>query len=276
MCLGAKVRMRAKHTLEQKDRLEDKCAEQTTRLSKKGAKITHLKSLLSLREAEATEAIRLRCQLSTVEAANAAKSNELRDLKERNFVLEEEKEVLSEKVTTLESVTTAKETELGLKVVSLESKRDSLADQKSSLDSAFELFRERMEAMQDEQTKVLGGRVAEQRWILTHGLKLVLLKCLQSFEYLYALGEAIGCVINKGMQDGLKARIDHRKAGRDLSLVEAYDTSAEAKYVDAVNALCIMDFSLLSVLKSKKDACMADIIDSLRLEGPLAKIPKAE
>ncbi|GJR54262.1 hypothetical protein Tco_1404783 [Tanacetum coccineum] len=231
MCLGAKVRMRAKHTLEQKDRLEDKCAEQTTRLSKKGAKITHLKSLLSLREAEATEAIRLRCQLSTVEAANAAKSNELRDLKERNFVLEEEKEVLSEKVTTLESVTTAKETELGLKVVSLESKRDSLADQKSSLDSAFELFRERMEAMQDEQTKVL---------------------------------------------DGLKAGIDHRKAGRNLYVIEAYDPSEEAKYVDAVNALCAVDFSLISVLKSKKDACMADIIDSLRLEGPLAEIPRAE
>ncbi|GKE02651.1 hypothetical protein Tco_1390634, partial [Tanacetum coccineum] len=192
---------------------------------KKDAEIADLKSLLSLKEAEAAEAIRLRGQLSVVEAADAAKGNELRDLKERNFALEGEKDVLSEKVTTLESVTALKETELASltaqvaqltselsgfqlsrdelssKVASLESERDRLADQ-----SAFELFKGRMEAMQDEQAMVLGNRVAEldaqllemaahldeefyprfltaisgRRWILTHGLKLVLLKCLQS------------------------------------------------------------------------------------------------
>ncbi|GKC90422.1 hypothetical protein Tco_1151071 [Tanacetum coccineum] len=42
-----------------------------------------------------------------------------------------------------------------------------------------------------------------RQWILTHGLKLVLLKCLQSSEYLQALGQAIGCAINKGIRDGL-------------------------------------------------------------------------
>nr|GEU83255.1 hypothetical protein [Tanacetum cinerariifolium] len=306
-----------------KDRLEDKCAEQTVLLLEKDAKIAHLKSLLSLREAKATEAIR--GQLSVVEAADAAKRNELRDLKERNFALKGEKEVLSEKVTTLESVTATKETELAslsaqvakltfdmssvqlsrdelsLKVAFLESERDSLADQ-SLLESSFELFRERIEAMQDEQAKVLGNRVAEldaqllemathpeeefyprflttisgRRWILTHGLKLVLFKCLHSFEYLHVWVEAIVCEINKGMQDGLKAGVDHGKAGRDLSVVEAYDPSVEAKYVDAVNALRTVDFPFLYVLKSKKDACMADLMDSLRLEGPLAEISGAE
>ncbi|GKF77966.1 hypothetical protein Tco_0230436, partial [Tanacetum coccineum] len=80
--------------------------------------------------------------------------------------------------------------------------------------------------MQDEQAKVLGSRVAEldaqlyeiavhleeefylrflttisgRRWILTYGLKLVLLKCLQSSEYLQALGQAIGCAINKDLK----------------------------------------------------------------------------
>ncbi|GKE18191.1 hypothetical protein Tco_1425768 [Tanacetum coccineum] len=37
-----------------------------------------------------------------------------------------------------------------------------------------------------------------------------------------------------------------------------------------------MDFPLLSVLKSKKDACMADLMDSFSLEGPLVEIPGAE
>nr|GFA51898.1 hypothetical protein [Tanacetum cinerariifolium] len=39
VCLGAKVRMRAEHTLEKKDKLEDKCAEKTTLLSERDAEI---------------------------------------------------------------------------------------------------------------------------------------------------------------------------------------------------------------------------------------------
>ncbi|GKE13105.1 hypothetical protein Tco_1416656, partial [Tanacetum coccineum] len=181
---------------------------------------------------------------------DAAKGSELKGLKEKNLALEEEKNVLSEKVTTLESVTTAKETELAslsAQVAKLTSNlsgfqmlRDELGSKRSSLESAFELFKGRMEAMQDEQEK--------------------------------ALGEAIISTINTGMNDGIKAWIDHGKAGRDLSVIKAYDPSAEAKYVDAVNALRTVDFSLLSMLKSKKDACMADLMDSLRLEGPLAGI----
>ncbi|GJT54740.1 hypothetical protein Tco_0989794 [Tanacetum coccineum] len=72
----------------------------------------HLKSLLSLKESEAAEAISLRSQLSVVEAADAAKSTELRVLKEKNFACEGERNVLSERVATLESVTTSKEDEL--------------------------------------------------------------------------------------------------------------------------------------------------------------------
>ncbi|GJY95019.1 hypothetical protein Tco_0511380 [Tanacetum coccineum] len=184
----------------------------------------------------------------------AAKGSELKGLKEKNLALEEEKNVLSEKVTTLESVIAAKETELAslsAQVAKLTSDlsgfqvlRDELGSKRSSLESAFELFKGRMEAMQDEQEK--------------------------------ALGEAISSMINTGMQDGLKAWIDHGKARRDLSVIKAHDPSAKAKYVDAVNALRTMDFSLLSVLKSKKDACMAALMDSLHLEGPLAEIPGAE
>ncbi|GKC95285.1 hypothetical protein Tco_1160727 [Tanacetum coccineum] len=51
MCLRAEVRMREEHTLKQKDKLEDKCAEQAALLSEKDAEIANLKSLLSLKEA---------------------------------------------------------------------------------------------------------------------------------------------------------------------------------------------------------------------------------
>ncbi|GKE70128.1 hypothetical protein Tco_1528200 [Tanacetum coccineum] len=233
------------------------------------AEIAHLRSLLSLKETEAAEAIHLRSQLSVVEVADTAKSTELRDLKERNFALEREKDAMSEKVTTLESMTTSKETELAsltaqvvqltsdlslfklsrnelsFKVAFLESERDMLADQRSSLESAFKLFKGRMEAIQDEQATVLGNRVAE--------LDAQLLE----------------------MAAHLDEEVDHGKAGRDLFVIEAYDPSTEAKYIDVMNALGTVDFSLLSELKSKKDASMVDLMDSLCLVGPLAKIPRA-
>ncbi|GJX52513.1 hypothetical protein Tco_0280882, partial [Tanacetum coccineum] len=105
------------------------------------------------------------------------------------------------------------------------------------------LFKEQIEAVQDEQVKVLTGR----RWILGRGLRLVVMKCLQTLEYLAALGGAIGCAIDKVMQDGLAAGIDHGKARRGL--------------VD---------------LASQKDASIADIMGLLHLDGPAAETPEAD
>ncbi|GKB72559.1 hypothetical protein Tco_0933971 [Tanacetum coccineum] len=191
----------------------------------------------------------------------------------------EKKGELEDKVTTPESVTTSKEAELASlssqvtkltadlsgfqllrdelnsKVASLESERECLVAQKILLESTFELFRECIEAFQDEQANALGDR---------------------SPEYLQALGQAIGCALNKDIKDGLKAGIDHGKAGRDLSVVEVYDPYTEEKYVNAVNALGAIDFSLLSELESKKDSSIVDLMDSLRLEGILAEISGAE
>nr|GFC45660.1 hypothetical protein [Tanacetum cinerariifolium] len=163
VCLGVEVKMRAKHTLEKKGELEDNSAEQTTLLPEKDTEIAHLKSLLSLKEAEAAEAISLRNQLSVVGATDVAKSTKLRDLKEKTFALKEERDAFSEKVATPESVTTSKEDELASlssqvtkltadlssfqlsrdkfnsKVAFLKSERDCLVTQKNSLEAAFEL-----------------------------------------------------------------------------------------------------------------------------------------
>ncbi|GKF99670.1 hypothetical protein Tco_0301361, partial [Tanacetum coccineum] len=43
--------------------------------------------------------------------------------------------------------------------------------------------------------------VAERRWLLTHGMKLLMDKCLNSTEYMEALGNAFGRAIEKGMQE---------------------------------------------------------------------------
>ncbi|GJW10996.1 hypothetical protein Tco_1576823 [Tanacetum coccineum] len=220
-------------------------ARQANLLSERDTEIAHLKSLLSLKEAEATEAISLRGQLAALEAADASKSAELRALKEKNFALEGEKNLNS-------------------KVASLESERDCLVTQRSSLESAFEFFKGQVEKMQDEQVGVLIDRVAAidfdlmemalhmdaefyprylttiagRRWLLNRGLKLVLSKCLSSPEYLSAMGEAIGRAIDKGMQD------------------------------------CV-SFPLLAQLEAHKDASMADIMDLLRLESPTTETSEA-
>nr|GEU56422.1 reverse transcriptase domain-containing protein [Tanacetum cinerariifolium] len=314
-------------------------------------------------KSEAIEAIRLREQVFALDAADAVKGDELRDLKERNSVLEGEKDLLwffpigvivnvigseirnfplypkkdllSEKVTTLEAVTALKET----KVVSLESERGGLVNQISLLESAFELFKQQMEAMQDEQATTLrnwdmklDAQLLEMaahheeefypRFLVTiSGRWKLIRECNDCQVYrpvlrntqqnltpitspwpFYKWGVDIAGPFSKGpgkvkflivaidyftkwietkpvatitgAQDGLKAGVDHRKAGRDLSLIEAYDPSAESKYVNAVNALSVVDFSFLNELESKKDASMVDLMDSLRLEGPLAEIPE--
>nr|GEW04535.1 hypothetical protein [Tanacetum cinerariifolium] len=226
------------------------------------AEIVHLKSLLSLKEAEAVEAIHLRGQLNVVEAAGAAKGGELRDLKKKNFALKGEKDVMSEKIVTLESTNAAKEVklspfssqvskltsnlygfqlsrnELDSKIASLESERDCLVTQ------------ERMEALQDEQANVLCEKVAE----LDAQLSEIAIHLDEEFY----------------------PRFLTTISGWELSMLVAYDPYAEAKYIDAMNALGAVDFSLLSELESKKDSCIVDLMGSLFLEGTLAEIPGAK
>nr|GEU82992.1 reverse transcriptase domain-containing protein [Tanacetum cinerariifolium] len=256
VCVGAEVRMRAEHTLERKSEFEDRCIEQDTLLSEKDTKITHLRSLLSLKEAEAAQAISLRSQLSMGEAADAAKGSELRDLKEKNFALGEKKMFYLRKLKPL---------------TSLESERNCLATQKNTLESNFKLFKEQVEKIQDEQVGVLTGR----RWILSRGLRLVLAKCLSSPGYLSTMGEAIGRAIDKGIQDGLAAGIEHGIAERSITDVAAFNPSADSDYIAAINALQGVSFLLLAQLEAKKDASMADIMDFFHLEGPATETSEA-
>nr|GEW84344.1 hypothetical protein [Tanacetum cinerariifolium] len=63
---------------------------------------------------------------------------------------------------------------------------------------------------------------------LTHGMELAIAKCLNSPEYLSAIGTAVSKAIEKGMQDGLAAGIIHGREGRVLTDVAAHNPAAEA------------------------------------------------
>ncbi|GJY52978.1 hypothetical protein Tco_0444642 [Tanacetum coccineum] len=118
--------------------------------------------------------------------------------------------------------------------------------------------------------------LAGRRWFLTHGIQLAVLKCLKSPEYQGILGHALGLAIDFGMQEGLEAGYEHGIAGTELSAVEAYNPkAARTSYFDAVRALEDVDFPLVNLLKSKKDARMDEVLDCFILDGPLADLPEA-
>ncbi|GKB82027.1 hypothetical protein Tco_0948922, partial [Tanacetum coccineum] len=139
--------------------------------------------------------------------------------------------------------------DLNVVVSSISSQKDSLVDQVHALEttcsdlrdevSGYERLKEQIKEFHDARINIVNDKVAKldadllkmalhleeklyphllttisgRRWLLTHGLKLAVIKCLNSQEYLSALGATISRAIEKGMQDGLSAGIDHGKAG---------------------------------------------------------------
>nr|GEV11491.1 hypothetical protein [Tanacetum cinerariifolium] len=226
-CFSAEVKLRSEYSYRERKKFESKCQRQVDLLKEKDT-VANLKARLSLNEAEAVEAIRLRNQVAAIEGTEAARVNELNSLKVRT--------------TALEGYLSCDE--LSIKDASLKSEKDKLTNQVSSLEticsglrdqvSGYELFKEQIKAVQDKQ-----------RWILGRGLRLVVMKCLQSLEYLAALGGAIGRAIDK------------------------------ANYVSAMNSLRVVDFPLLAQLASQKDASIADIMGLFCLDGLAAEVPEA-
>nr|GEU49336.1 hypothetical protein [Tanacetum cinerariifolium] len=191
---------------------------------------------LGAEKAEAMEAVHLRDETQT--------------LKECNIILKKEKSELEVKVTDLAA---------SVKVHELEVASSGFQEKLSH----YEKLTKRLEEFQDAQLKVVNDKLEKLyadfvdmalrleetfyphllttifgwRWLLTHGMKLAITKCLHSSEYLFALGVAIGKAIEKGMQDGLDAEITHG----------------------------------VEELRSSKDASVDTIMNILRLEDNLAE-----
>ncbi|GKB40694.1 gypsy type transposase [Tanacetum coccineum] len=143
--------------------------------------------------------------------------------------------------------------ELSIKVSSLESQKDNLADQ---------IVKTHIKEVQDAQVKVLSDRVARLDAELM-GMALHLDKEFYPRFLTTIAGQR--WIISRGLR---------LTAGRGLTEVVAYDPSVEGKYVFAVLALRNLEFTLISQLESQKDASIADIISLLHLEGPSVKTPE--
>ncbi|GJU48497.1 hypothetical protein Tco_1218052 [Tanacetum coccineum] len=130
MSLSAEVRMRAEYNIKERMRL---------------------KSLL-LREAKATETIRLRAEASNFGAIEKSLRDETNALRERNVILEKERNALDVKVTELEASATSKGrelTDLNAQLTSVKSQNDNLVDRVHELEVCSSGLQEKITVYED-------------------------------------------------------------------------------------------------------------------------------
>nr|GEX00557.1 putative reverse transcriptase domain-containing protein [Tanacetum cinerariifolium] len=131
-------------------------------------------------------------------------------------------------------------------------------------------LREELKSFQDAK-----ARHSKEKWVLSHDLRLAVMKCAQSTECQSALGRVIYFAIDTGIQEGLEAGIEHGKAGRSLTQVEAYDPKVKKKYVAAVTNFENVSFTLLDELESLKGSPLASIMSALILKDDQGNVSSA-
>nr|GEZ79936.1 hypothetical protein [Tanacetum cinerariifolium] len=170
------------------------------------------------------------------------------NIKERrrlNSVVEEKDSLLKSsgleiQVTDLAASVKVREQEvvdLDVVVTSVKLQNDSLADQ---FDKLCADFVEMALHLEDKFYPHLLTTIFGRRCLLTHGMELAISKCLNSTEYLCALGTTIGKAIEKGMQEGLSAGITHGAEGRKLTDVAMYNSSADADYASVETIMSLL------------------------------------
>nr|GEW66309.1 hypothetical protein [Tanacetum cinerariifolium] len=213
-------------------------------LKVKDGEIESLKAQLLLKEAESTEAIRLRAEVFKFEAAEQSLRGEVGVLRDQSAALEREKNELSVKVTDLSASVKVREQEvadLDAQVTAVKLQNDNLADQVHGLEISFARLQEKVAAYEDfigQLEKFQDKKLEEVN------------------EKFYKLWAAISKAVEKGMQEGLSAGIIHGAERRKLADVAAYNPSTKADYLSALQRLQNVNFSLIAELKSDKDASL--------------------
>ncbi|GJX80566.1 hypothetical protein Tco_0328715 [Tanacetum coccineum] len=264
VCLRAEVRSRAEHELKLKEKLKAKYSARGRLLKEKDLEILRLKSQLAEKEAEAAE----------LKVTVTQKDHDISLLDSRAAclasILDDAKVAYPRPRTRL---LPWRLSEIGSPLRYQEEQAQELFNRVAEIEAYVMNVFGRLEG---EFYPAYLTTLAGKRWLLTYGIQLALLKCLKSPEYQGILGHALGRAVDFGMQEGLEAGYEHGVAGRNLSVVDAYNPEvAKASYINAVKALEDVDFPLVNLLKSKKDAGMDEVLDCFLLDGPLAGLPEA-
>ncbi|GKB89794.1 hypothetical protein Tco_0962066 [Tanacetum coccineum] len=242
--------------------------EQEVRLLKKAtAKIARRDQKIQAREEEIKKLDEEIRSLRTVET-------EVHGLRNRTQNLETllEAKVDMKKVAEAKSVDLAGELEILRDHFSdLQVNNHQLSQQVSTLQAQVTEMDARLDALSidfnDELYPHMLTAIAGRRWVIRHGLRLVIIKCAESTELRQAFADVVSARIVKGISEGLKYRVEHREAKLDLAAIEAYDPKAEAKYVVALTALRDLKYPLIDQLEKLRDAPRDLLMASLHLES---------
>ncbi|GKE28510.1 hypothetical protein Tco_1443894, partial [Tanacetum coccineum] len=186
-CLGVEIRMRSKHNLRERKRFERRCPKRVDLLKETDVEIAKLKAQLSLKEANTTEPIRLCIQVSIVEAAKAARVATLESVAITKDIELASLNAQTAKLTQDLSSLQLSCDELSIKAASLKSQKDGLTNQFKELSYRVtgidsELMSLALHLDEEFYPRFL-TTIASRRWIIGHGLRLAIMKCRQSPEY---------------------------------------------------------------------------------------------
>ncbi|GJS89076.1 hypothetical protein Tco_0771712 [Tanacetum coccineum] len=184
-------------------------------------------------------------------------------------------------ILELKSKLAEKETEAA-EAIRLRDQVSSLSGEKSALTAEVSALKVTI-AQKDHDISLLDSHATS----LASGLENAKVACTEAGDKIISLTSERDRLISEGIRGdhnvlilennmGLEAGHEHRSAGRSLSVVDAYNPeAAKENYIDAVKALEDVDFPLVNLLDSKKDAGMDEVMDCFLLDGPAADLPDA-
>ncbi|GJU97284.1 hypothetical protein Tco_1326555 [Tanacetum coccineum] len=230
LSLSSEVRMRAEYNILEKRKWRSLAEEKDSLLGAKDKEIEELRSQLLKAKEESAVVAQLRARVSSLEAIEGSlrgEDRELSDLEISSSSLRSQNQGLVSQVHELETSSVRLREQLDLyeeNMKRLEEFQDNLMrpleTRLAEIDADFTRCCMRFqESFHPHLLNVVAGR----RWLLTHGMKLLMAKCLNSTEYIEALGNALGLAIEKGMQELRKATRakEQAKAGRQQGTVPA-------------------------------------------------------
>ncbi|GJX97807.1 hypothetical protein Tco_0353605 [Tanacetum coccineum] len=275
LSLSSEVRMRAEYNILEKRKWRSLAEEKDSLLGAKDKEIEELRSQLLKAKEESVVVAQLRARVSSLEAIEGSLRGEVASVKGYNDLLEQEplkpfRVSFKAKLLPLRGIMTFLNKSVNQGLVSQVHELETSSARLRELLDLYEGNMKRLEEFQDNLMRPLETRLAEIDADFTR-MKLLMVKCLNSTEYMEALENAFGHDIEKGMQEGLAARIEHGQAGRCLTDLEAYIPSAEVDFNSAVCDLCGLNFPLLQELSNKKDASTWDVMDLLCLDDAVAE-----
>ncbi|GJZ08883.1 hypothetical protein Tco_0543166 [Tanacetum coccineum] len=234
----SELRLRYEHEITIREKIEYKFVKNSEIIQQRDSEVAALKSKLERLESESADSVTPRKRVFELETAAAAKSEELAGLNVQNA------ELLG-KVSWLKLVCDRLKSQVTKLEVDWESLCGEVAGEakmRAEFMSVQDAEAQRIAQLNAE----LDARIAE----LNHDMDTEL--------YPHMLTVVAG---------RLEADIEHGKANRSLTEVEAYDSGVKAKYVAAVHELENVSFSLLDQLESLMDSHLELLKSSLKLEG---------